>query len=464
MIAAAEFLTMNTSCGVFAAVLVAWFIASNAGAQCEGQWHSTAAGGGWPAARSGHAMAYDPVRSRTVLFGGSGAGGTMDPATWEWDGTSWTIAHAGGAGAPPMRSSPVMEYLPAINKVVLFGGLSPPNFLNDTWTWDGTTWTQVFSAAPPGRYVAGMTRRPLPSDQLVLFGGQGTGGYLNDTWTFNGTAWTQLTPFTSPPSVRSQHAMAYHDQFQSVVVYGGIGNAGYLGDTWMLIGGSWLDVGPICSPGPLAGASLSYDPARNLMLLNGGLDGAFFKFDTWAFEPRNNLAASTWRKIVGNGIPGWAAQRAGAPGVFDTVRGRHVVFSGFGGFYINDVIEYVVPDLTVTRSPSQAVVAPTGSATFAVSTGAPGPLSYQWRRNGVPLADGPTVQGSVTDTLTLGPLTLADDNGAYDCIITTPCGELRSDPIALGVANACAADFDADGTLGVPDIFAFLSAWFAGCP
>jgi len=26
-----------------------------------------------------------------------------------------------------------------------------------------------------------------------------------------------------------------------------------------------------------------------------------------------------------------------------------------------------------------------------------------------------------------------------------------------------AADFDANGTIGVPDIFAFLSAWFAGC-
>jgi hypothetical protein len=28
----------------------------------------------------------------------------------------------------------------------------------------------------------------------------------------------------------------------------------------------------------------------------------------------------------------------------------------------------------------------------------------------------------------------------------------------------CAADFDGSGVVGVPDIFAFLSAWFAGCP
>jgi hypothetical protein len=26
------------------------------------------------------------------------------------------------------------------------------------------------------------------------------------------------------------------------------------------------------------------------------------------------------------------------------------------------------------------------------------------------------------------------------------------------------ADFDGNGTIAVPDIFAFLSAWFTGCP
>jgi hypothetical protein len=437
---------------------------STALAQCEGQWITTAAGSGWPAARSGHAMAYDAARGVTVMFGGSGAGGSMDGATWEWNGAAWTIAHAGGAGAPSPRIAPVMAFLPSISKVVLFGGLSSPNFLNDTWTWDGTAWVQIAGAAPPGRTNAGIARRPFPSDQLVVFAGQGAGGYLNDTWTFDGAAWTQLTPFTSPPPARSQHAMAYHDQFQAIVVYGGIGNTGYLGDTWMLTGGTWLDVGPICSPGPLAGASLSYDPARNVMLLNGGLDGAFFKIDSWAFDPRNNLAASTWRKVVGVGIPGWAAQRAGAPGVFDSARGRHVVFSGFGGFFLGNLIEFASPDLAVTRSPDHVIAPPGNSATFSVSTGAPGPLAFQWRRNGVPLADGPTVQGSATDTLTVGPLTTADDNGAYDCVVTTPCGQLRCDPIALGVASNCPADFDGNGTLGVPDIFAFLSAWFAGCP
>jgi hypothetical protein len=30
-------------------------------------------------------------------------------------------------------------------------------------------------------------------------------------------------------------------------------------------------------------------------------------------------------------------------------------------------------------------------------------------------------------------------------------------------ASDAAADFDGNGTIAVPDIFSFLSAWFVGC-
>jgi hypothetical protein len=37
--------------------------------------------------------------------------------------------------------------------------------------------------------------------------------------------------------------------------------------------------------------------------------------------------------------------------------------------------------------------------------------------------------------------------------------------LSLWFANDPAADFDGSGLpVAVPDIFAFLSAWFAGCP
>jgi hypothetical protein len=80
-------------------------------------------------------------------------------------------------------------------KAVLNGGEQTANvFLDDTWTFDGTTWTQLMIQGPPQRFHHAMA--PL-GGVLVLFGGGGIGGgpvpWYGDTWTFDGTAWTMLS-------------------------------------------------------------------------------------------------------------------------------------------------------------------------------------------------------------------------------------------------------------------------------
>ena len=79
------------------------------------------------------------------------------------------------------------------------------SFLNDTWTWNGTTWTERSPAtSPPARYFASMAYDPATGN-MVLFGGDGSSGYLGDTWTWNGITWTErppappLRPASSPP-------------------------------------------------------------------------------------------------------------------------------------------------------------------------------------------------------------------------------------------------------------------------
>src|ERR1700690_1136285 len=52
-----------------------------------------------------------------------------------------------------------MTYDAATGTVVLFGGLGGKRYLGDTWTWDGTTWTQQHPAAHP-------VPRELRSDDL----------------------------------------------------------------------------------------------------------------------------------------------------------------------------------------------------------------------------------------------------------------------------------------------------------
>jgi hypothetical protein len=83
-----------------------------------------------------------------------------------------------------------MTYDGAVRQVVLFGGLTiTGTYFGDTWTWNGSTWSQQSTdKSPPARSGASMVY-DASTRQLVLFDGQNTppGGntsYLNDTWKY----------------------------------------------------------------------------------------------------------------------------------------------------------------------------------------------------------------------------------------------------------------------------------------
>jgi hypothetical protein len=85
-------------------------------------------------------MAYDAKRGRTVLFGGGSKGGALGD-TWTFDGTRWTELEAPG---PTPRFSPAMAYDESRDVIVLFGGRrSWPDDLADTWTFDGQSWKRA---------------------------------------------------------------------------------------------------------------------------------------------------------------------------------------------------------------------------------------------------------------------------------------------------------------------------------
>jgi hypothetical protein len=67
---------------------------------------------------------------------------------------------------------------------------------------------------------------------VVLFGGQGNATY-NDTWTWNGTTWTLQMPSVAPP-IRLQLAIAYDGGHGQVVIFGGNNYFQYTNnDTWV---------------------------------------------------------------------------------------------------------------------------------------------------------------------------------------------------------------------------------------
>lgn len=87
-----------------------------------------------PERRYDHAIAYDTVRERVVLFGGvatSTASFSLSD-TWEWNGVSW--AERNPSNRPPQRHGHAVVYDEARQRVVLFGGLiAGVDHANDTW-------------------------------------------------------------------------------------------------------------------------------------------------------------------------------------------------------------------------------------------------------------------------------------------------------------------------------------------
>lgn len=161
----------------------------------------TVANGAGPAARIGAAMAgsgaIGGVQS-VVLFGGQGTNSQFND-TWKFTavaGGTWT--QLSPATSPSVRSGHCMAYDTVNSLWVMFGGKNEYNYLVETWTFDGTTWTQASvanGAGPAGRINAQMTFDPQ-SGTTIMFGGvYATANYpANDTWSFNGSTktWTQL--------------------------------------------------------------------------------------------------------------------------------------------------------------------------------------------------------------------------------------------------------------------------------
>src|SRR5579884_1264095 len=205
-------------------------------------WTSSATSG--PPADQFGAMAYDQATGTDVLFTSSGQ-------TWTWNGSAWTQQNP--AASPSARMDPGMAYDPVHQRVVLFGGQSGTSFDADTWAWDGTGWTEltanfVTAGAGPSPRAGAMMADDPANDTVVMFGGTSATGVLGDTWVwYDGSGvgqWTQASPAVSP-AARGSGRMAYSPTAKAPVLFGGADAGGtQLADTWAWDGGGWQQATP----------------------------------------------------------------------------------------------------------------------------------------------------------------------------------------------------------------------------
>ncbi len=214
-----------------------------------------------PGPRGGRAMATAP--NGVVLYGGSdGAISGPFPVahsdTWLFDGTSWRQVCPDG-GCPPgprILAASAGDFA----RTLLFGGIAGldgsgnPNLLGeDTWSFDGSLWSQVCGTSmslpcgPTPRYGAAMA---WDGARFVLFGGVTMSAMSDETWVFNGVTWDRACggplPACGPPG-RGLSSMAHlahpYASLRGALLTGGLTGDGQTQtmyrDMWFWNGSFW---------------------------------------------------------------------------------------------------------------------------------------------------------------------------------------------------------------------------------
>jgi hypothetical protein len=279
-------------------------------------------------------MAYDPAIGKLVLFGGvtqaaNGGDRIFLNDTWTYDGKTWTKQSP--TASPPARTGAAMAYDPNIGKLVLFGASEP--VAADTWTYDGKTWIQDHPATSPAKWSYGvfapdglsMAYDPAIG-KLVLVGGEGT-------WTYDKTTWTKRSPglgVYGPVTSYLVGPVTYDAALNKLVVYGKM-LVNYGGWTWTYDGKTWTKQSAPPGPGLTDGWSLAYDPAVGHTVLFGGVsfdptDRTGFGWqvnETWTYDGK------TWTK---QSPPTAPTPRFDASMAYDPALNSLVLFGGESGF------------------------------------------------------------------------------------------------------------------------------------
>jgi Galactose oxidase, central domain len=283
-----------------------------------------------PPARAAHAMAYDPVSGKIVVFGGFGPLSYFGD-TWTFDGRTWTKESP--PVSPGARAAATLMYDEVTKQLVLFGGYNGLNYLDDTWLWDGaaSTWTQASPATVPSVATGPMGFTDPMNGHATMFGGYNGMFYVGSTWQWNGVDWVDLQP-ANPPPARGAGIAALDSSLHRVVSYGGIAGVNPAG-TWIWDGTDWSNAAPATAP-PLSYYSCAaYDPNFGGVILFGGATGGPDLNDSWLWDGSNWTELSTGRTPAGRESAGMA---------YDTAQGYTVMFggvdiqSGNGGRFFNE--------------------------------------------------------------------------------------------------------------------------------
>jgi trimeric autotransporter adhesin len=467
----------------------------------------------WSALGAGPWNVSGPVYALKVLSDGSMAvGGAFGSAG---DGPASQAARWNGSGWSPLGSglnSWVLSLAQSAGGDLYAGGTFFTPNLSRVARLNGTVWS------PLGGGVSSIVNALalLPNSDLVVAGSFGTAGgtvTANNIARWNGSGWSALGSGTSGPFPAQVDAL--------VVLPGGeLVAGGSFGTAWAALGTgvngevfalavlpsgalvaggaftsaggqstskiaqwnglAWLPLGSGMGPTTETG---SPSAVRALTVLSNGdlIAGGTFTtaggFAALRVARWNGLAWSA----LGDGTNGEVRALAPGPGGEIIAGGTFTTAGGAPSAFWARWSDNPAPWVAVPPTPQTVPAYSTAIFAAAPASGYSG-VSFQWRRDGAAIGDGPggaSPQGGVVSgasgTLASptdgAPVQLTitgvrpGDAGSYTVVFTNTCGAAESNPAPLTVIPVCGtSDFNGDGDFGTDqDIEAFFACLAGNC-
>jgi hypothetical protein len=397
-----------------------------------------------------------------LYAGGSFLGVQSGPVTHgvaQWDGTQWLPMGTGG----DHNTLDLVAHNGSIYACGFFNSMGGVTGTRGIARWNGTAWQSVGGGLNSYAWC-------MLSDGTDLYVGGGftSAGGVPSTYIarWDGAAWRAV-------------GAGFNGTVLSLAKYNGELIAGL--DWWTTASGAspmrgiarfngtqWTGIGDI------DGGSETVD---SLEVYNGRLYAAG-SFGTIAGQPVGNIAR--WNGVSWDAVGGGTNDHVFAlKARSDTLYVGGTTFSRVGADIVSPTLARWRDNagLFIASQPIDTSAALHGAVQFSVrAAGAAAGATYQWRRGGQPLADGPTTSGA-TVTGSATPMLVVSgvgglDAGTYDCLITRECAAgIVSDGVQLTVVGSCPADLGAtggvagqDGILDNNDFVVFIDYFFGNDP
>ncbi len=163
--------------------------------------------------------------------------------------SSWPAPHAGAHG---------VAYDSRRGMTMVYGDRGPDS--TTLWGWDGAKWRAFREPGPGLRRHIKLAYDPV-RDRLVMYGGfidNATYSLMADTWEWDGSRWERVA--TDGPGPRASYSLVYDPARQRVVMFGGLSKDSTYGDTWSWDGRRWAKLADT-GPSRRFEAGLSFDAA-----------------------------------------------------------------------------------------------------------------------------------------------------------------------------------------------------------